>query len=146
MHLVRSDHLACDRADLDLARRVLNGAPMKITKMFAIAALASAMALGACSKKGDDAKKQKLAGLCVQATDMLKNESKGASDDAFRQMITNGLMACSGACDAGDDPSCKTLDSHLEKLCKVSSGICGQLCETADSKSLKEGSCKLSKK
>lgn len=104
-----------------------------------IVALAS-LFLVACGKSKDE-KGAKLAGLCVEATKQL--ESAGDADgETFMQMLQNALTACSGGCDASDDASCKSLEAHLTKICGVSASVCGSLCDTAKSPSLKKYSCK----
>lgn len=113
---------------------------MKLTTMITIA---MTLALGAgCGKGGDAGKAKKLAELCVAATDAL---AKNAEGDDFMQMVQNGLMACSAACDEKDDPSCKTLAGHIEKVCGVSPDVCSSLCSSVKSASLKQATCDFKK-
>jgi hypothetical protein len=86
------------------------------------------------------ARTEKLARLCVEAGDMLR-EGRG-SGDTFKLMLENALEACSGACDGQDSSSCRELDGHLTKICGVSPSICSSLCTKAESPSLRETSCK----
>jgi hypothetical protein len=131
---------------LGVARRVLNGPAMKMMKLFTVVAMAGTLALGGCGSKKDNEKRDKLAKLCVASGDALKNDSGGASAETFQTMLSNALMSCSGACDEGDDASCKALDAHVGKICKVSGDMCAQLCSSVDSKSLKDATCKGAKK
>lgn len=93
----------------------------------------------ACSGKKDQAKK--LAGLCKEATSQLETQSQQADDETLRLMLQNALTACSSACDQNDDPSCKALDSHLDKICGVNADMCAKLCAGVKSPSLKKGTC-----
>lgn len=97
------------------------------------------LALLACGKEKDE-KGAKLAELCVEATKQLENAGD-ADGETFMQMLQNALMACSGGCDAKDDASCKSLESHLGKICGVSASVCQSLCDTAKSPSLKKYAC-----
>jgi len=98
-------------------------------------------ALGACSKKHDSDETKKMAGLCVEAGDVLRQDAKSASPDTFESLLSSALQACSLACDGDDQPSCKALDDHLHKVCNVMGGVCDSLCKTAHSPSLKQTSC-----
>ena len=100
-------------------------------------------ATAACSRKHDDARTKKLATLCTQAGDMLAHDSGTADDQSFESILSSALEACSQACDGDDQASCKQLDDHLKKVCHVSSDVCGSLCTTAHSPSLKQTACKL---
>jgi hypothetical protein len=101
-----------------------------------------ATSLFACS---DKEKENRLAKLCVETTDHLRRDSGTADAETFQMMLSNALQACSGGCDLGDDASCKSLDGHIAKICKVSAGVCTSLCETVESKSLKKASCAFKK-
>jgi hypothetical protein len=111
-----------------------------LSRAFLVAAL-SILAL-ACSDKEKD---NKLAKLCVQATEQLGENAGKADPETFQMMLSNALGACSGGCDAGDDASCKSLDGHVAKICKVSPSVCTSLCDTVKSKSLKNASCNFKK-
>lgn len=115
-------------------------------KTLSILLLSCVALLGACSKNKDSEQAQRLGALCTQATDDLKRDAQVADMKTFQMMVSNALLACSGGCDAGDDPSCKALDGHVEKLCKVSASMCTELCKTSEGKSLKDATCRLAGK
>lgn len=95
-----------------------------------------------CGKKVDTAK---FAGLCTEATKQLQENSSKADDKTFKMMLQNALTACSTACDGEDQPSCKALDGHVNKICGVSPGMCETLCKTVTSPSLKKTTCDFKK-
>ena len=101
--------------------------------------LSASLFLFACGKSKDE-KGAKLAGLCVEATKQLENAGD-ADGDTFMMMLQNALTACSGGCDANDEASCKSLESHLGKICGVSASVCESLCNEAKSGSLKKYAC-----
>lgn len=107
-------------------------------------ALAFLLALApACSKKADQTKK--LAGLCVEAGHQLETNSHGADAKTFELMLANAFEACSAACDGDDAASCKHLDDHVAKVCKVAPEICATMCKSVKSPSLKERTCKFAR-
>lgn len=105
----------------------------------AIIVLLASLFILACGKAKDE-KGAKLAELCVEATKQLENAGN-ADGETFMLMLQNALQACSGGCDAKDDASCKSLEAHLGKICKVSASVCESLCADATSGSLKKYSC-----
>lgn len=107
-----------------------------------LAAMVAMFALAGC---GDDtaAKGKKLGALCVEAGNQLA--AGGADDETFQLQLQNALTACSGACDAKDDASCKALNEHVNKICGVSDGMCKGLCEAVKSPSLKKATCEFKK-
>jgi hypothetical protein len=85
---------------------------------------------------------KKLAALCVEAGRQLETNSPGADAKTFELMLANAFESCSAACDGDDAASCKHLDEHVAKVCKVAPEICASLCKTVKSPSLKARTCK----
>ena len=111
---------------------------MKKLGMFLVAV---ALVAG-CSKKADPAD-SKMAKLCVEATKQLASPSD--KPETFQMQLSNALEACSGGCDDGNQDACKTLDTHIHKLCGVSESMCKQLCDSVKSPSLKKATCEFKK-
>ena len=114
----------------------------KLGTLLTLLALATAPA---CGKKKDPAE-SKMAKLCVEATNQLKSDAGKADAETFQMMLSNALQACSGGCDDGNQDACKSLDSHISKLCGVSASMCEQLCTSVKSPSLKKATCEFKKK
>ena len=114
----------------------------KLGMFLTVVALAAAPA---CGKKKDPSE-SKMAKLCVQASDQLARDAGKADADTFQMMLSNALQACSGGCDDGNQDSCKSLDSHIAKVCGVSPSMCEKLCTSVKSPSLKKSTCEFKKK
>ena len=93
------------------------------------AAILILCALAACSSK-TDAKGKRMAEMCVESSNLLKNEASGVDPSTFRLMVKNVLNSCSQACDAGQSASCTLLDEHIGILCNKAKGPCQVLCDT----------------
>jgi hypothetical protein len=100
--------------------------------------LLGAVVLGGCSEK--EKMREKLAPLCERASEMLADGN--LDSDSFMLSLENALKACSGACDAEDDGSCKHLQAHLEKLSRAMPDAATSFCADA-SGSLKKYSCEI---
>ncbi|HUJ59534.1 MAG TPA: hypothetical protein VLX92_13605 [Kofleriaceae bacterium] len=107
------------------------------------ALLLATAALVSCSKKSSP-DSARLAGLCTEAGRQLTENAGSADGDTFQLMLENAIEACSAACDGDDKASCKSLDSHLQRVCKVAPDICTSFCDSAHG-SLKSSACALAK-
>ncbi|HEY4056900.1 MAG TPA: hypothetical protein VGM39_09830 [Kofleriaceae bacterium] len=104
--------------------------------------------LAACSsKKGsgsdlDATEAKHLAQLCVDASGVLGEKM---SDDEYRKAMSTVMTGCAKACDAKQANACAILDDQVGRLCKVSSEVCGKLCDPTHPGALTDSACKAQK-
>jgi hypothetical protein len=104
--------------------------------------------LSACSSKKesgpapDDSEAKHLAQLCVDASGVL---SQKMSIDEYRQAMATVMSGCAKACDAKQANACAILDTQVGRLCKVSSEVCGSLCDPSHPGALTDAACKAQK-
>lgn len=100
-------------------------------------------AVAGCSKKNTDAEMKRQAGLCKDAVGLMHDITPDTDKDGSttQTAMEGGMLACSQACDLGDQPSCKALHGFTGALCDVTPSACTQLCGTVKSPSLKADVC-----
>lgn len=117
---------------------------IKLSSLALFVGLAGILATSSACKDENEEKVKTLAPICERSTEALASSSD-LDGDTFMQYLENALKSCSAACDAKHDPSCKSLDGHIEKLCKAMPDACGSFCNDAKG-SLKDAACKHAEK
>jgi hypothetical protein len=101
-----------------------------------------ALAFAGCSKKNNE-QTAKQAKLCQDADKLMREINPDTDKDGseMQTAMEGGMLACSQACDGGDQKSCESLHGFTGALCKVTPSACEQLCGTVKSPSLKKDVC-----